>query len=49
MTYVRRIKRDTARIKLLKMNPGKLFFFFVTPSDIAYMLAIIKNGMAMWN
>ena len=49
MTYARRIKSDATWKKLLRMNPGKPFFFFVTPIDIAYMLSIIKNGMGMWN
>ncbi len=34
---------------MLKKNPEKPFLCFVTPSDIAYVLVLIKNGMAMWD
>ena len=49
LNYVRRIKSDLNWSKLLKKNPEKPFLLFVTPSDIAYVLALIKNGMAMWD
>ena len=48
LNYVRRIKSDSDWRKLLRKNPEKPFLLFITPSDIAYMLALIKNGMAMW-
>ena len=48
-TYVRRMKPDTRWKKLLTMNPGRPFICFFTPSDIAYVLAIIKNGQDMWD
>jgi hypothetical protein len=35
--------------KILKMNPGCPFICHFTPSDIAYVLAIIKNGHEMWD
>lgn len=49
LNYVRRIKSDKDWRKILKKNPEKPFLFFVTPSDIAYVLALIKNGMGMWD
>ncbi len=30
-------------------NPGSPFFCIVTPSDIAHVLAIIKNGNELWD
>jgi hypothetical protein len=48
-TYVWRIKPDAKWKKKLTDNPGHLFFCVVTPSDIAYVLAIIKNGKDVWD
>jgi hypothetical protein len=48
-TYVRRMKPNTRWKKLMTMNPGCPFICFFTPSDIAYVLAIIKNGQEMWD
>jgi len=31
------------------MTPGYCFFQFVTPSDIAYVISVIKNGKEMWD
>jgi hypothetical protein len=47
-TYVQRIKLDVKCKKLLTKNPGALFFCKITPSDISYVLAIIKNGKDLW-
>ena len=49
LNYVRRIKSDLDWRKLLKKNPEKPFLLFVTPSDIAFVLSLIKNGMDMWD
>ena len=49
LNYVRRMKSDLNWSKLLKKNREKPFLLFVTPRDIAYVLALIKNGMAMWD
>ena len=49
LNYVRRIKSDSDWRKLLKKNPEKPFLLFVTPSDIAFVLSLIKNGMDMWD
>ena len=43
-TYIRRIKPGVKWTTLMTNNSGSLFFCMVTPSDIAYVLAIIKNG-----
>ncbi len=43
-TYVRRIKPDVKWKKLMTNNLRSPFFCMVTPSNIAYKLAIIKNG-----
>ena len=49
LNYVRRVKSDMEWKKLLKRNPEKPFLMFVTPSDIAFILSLIKNGMKMWD
>jgi hypothetical protein len=33
----------------MKINANKVFFQLVTPSDIDYVISLIKNGMAVWN
>ena len=33
----------------MKMNAGNPFICHFTPSDIAYVLAVIKNGQDMWD
>ena len=48
-TYVRRIKPDSRWKKLLMNNPGSPWICCITPSNIAYVLAIIKNGKEMWD
>ena len=49
MTYARRVRSDKEWTKLLKKNPEKPFLCFVTPSDIAFVLVLIMNGMGMWD
>ncbi len=49
LNYVQRMKSDLYWRKLLKKNPEKSFLLFVTPSDIAFILSLIKNGRGMWN
>ena len=48
-TYVRRMKPNTRWKKLLTNDPGRPFICCITPIDIAYVLAIIKNGLEMWD
>jgi len=45
--YVQRLYSDNFIMKALKMTPGYCFFQFVTPSDIAYVISVIKNGKEM--
>ncbi len=47
-TYVRRIKPNVKWKKLMTNNTGSPFFCMVTPSNIVYVLAIIKNGKELW-
>ncbi len=47
--FAGRIKPDTRWKKILKMNAGNPFICHFTPSNIAYVLAIIKNGQEMWD
>ncbi len=48
-TYILRIKPDTRWKNILKNSPGCPFICAITPSDIACVLAIIKNGKEMWD
>jgi hypothetical protein len=36
-------------MKTLKNFPGASFFQIITPSDIAYVILLIKNGQEMWD
>ena len=47
LNYVRRIKSDSDWKKLFKNNPENPFLLFVTPIDITFILALIKNGLVM--
>ena len=47
--YVRRIHPDTHWKRTMKINVNKVFFQLVTPSDIAFVISLIKNGMPVWN
>ena len=49
MTYARRVRSDKEWTKLLKNNPEKPFLCFITPSDIAFVLVLMMNGMGMWD
>ncbi len=46
---VRRIKPDVKWETLLMKNPGGPFFCKITPSNIACVLSVIKNGKDMWD
>jgi len=47
--YVRKTHSDCEIKRELKNNEGMTFVDMITPSDIAYVLAIIKNGQEMWD
>jgi hypothetical protein len=48
-TYVRWITPDATWNKRMIKEPNRPFFCYVTPSDIAYILFLIKNGKDMWD
>ena len=33
----------------MKKNANKVFFQPITPSDIAFVISLLKNGMPVWN
>lgn len=35
--------------KLLKININMSFLDLISPSDIAYVIAVIENGIAVWH
>jgi len=47
--YVRRIHPDTHWKRAMKNNPNRIFFQLITPSDIAFVISLLKNGMPVWN
>ena len=47
--YVRRIHPDTHWKKAMKMNPYVIWFQLITPSNIAFVISLLKNGMLVWN
>ena len=46
--YVQRIHPHTHWKRAMKMNPNKLRFQLITPSDIAFVISLMKNGMPVW-
>ena len=46
--YVRRIYPDTHWKRAMKMNPNVVWFQLITPSDIAFVISLMKNGMPVW-
>ena len=46
--YVRRIHPDTHWKRAMKMNPNTVWFQLITPSDIAFVISLMKNGMPVW-
>jgi hypothetical protein len=47
--YVRRIHPDMHWKRTMKKNANKFFFQLITPSDIAFVISLLKNGMPVWN
>jgi hypothetical protein len=33
----------------MEQNPNKVFFQMVTPSNIAYVISLAKNGKSLWD
>ena len=48
-TYVRRMVPDVKWRKKMKQHPEHPVFSFITPSDIAYVIALITNGRDVWD
>ncbi len=47
--HVRWISPDATWNKRMTKEPNRPFFCYVTPSDIAYILSLIKNRKDMWD
>ena len=47
--YVRKVHSDSFIRFAMKSNPGDGFLNIIGPNDIAYVLAVFKNGQQMWN
>jgi hypothetical protein len=47
--YVRKVYPDTDIKKDLKNNEGLLFIDRITPSDLALVISILKNGCNVWD
>ena len=47
--YLRRIHPDTHWKRTMKKNANQVFFQLITPSDIAFVILLLKNGMPVWN
>jgi hypothetical protein len=46
--YVRKVFPDSKIAQQLRSSPGSSFLDMITPSDIAYVLTIVKNGKNGW-
>ena len=46
--YVRRNYPDTHWKRAMKMNLNVIWFQLITPSDIAFVISLVKNGMPVW-
>jgi hypothetical protein len=46
--YVRRIHTDNHWKRTMKTKTNIVFFQLITPSDIAYIISVIKNGRPVW-
>jgi hypothetical protein len=46
---VRRVHSDEFICKALKVQPKTSYVDFIGPSDIAYVIAIVKNSGEMWD
>ncbi len=47
--YMRRVHSDQFICMALKVNPKASYADIIGPSDIAYVIAIIKNSGEMWD
>ncbi len=47
--YVWKVHSDEHIRKVLRCSAGKIFLNIVGPSDIAYIVLVIKNSKGMWD
>jgi hypothetical protein len=47
--YVQRFYSDVHLQKCMKKYVSRVFLELISPSDIAYVLALIKNGKGVWD
>jgi hypothetical protein len=47
--YVRKVHTDKYIRSSMRTMPGHMFLEFIGPSNIAYLLAVFKNGQEVWN
>ena len=46
--YVRKLHADRYIKKTLAANPGRSYLQVIGPSDIAYVIAVLKNSISVW-
>jgi hypothetical protein len=47
--YVQKVCSDTLIMRVLHCMTGCPFLDFIRPGDIAYMIALVKNGRDVWD
>ena len=47
--YVRKVCPDSIITKGLHAMPGYTFLDLIRPSDVAYVISLLKNGRGMWD
>jgi hypothetical protein len=47
--YVRKVCPDSMITKSLRAMPGYTFLDLIRPSDVAYVISLLKNGRGMWD
>jgi hypothetical protein len=47
--YVRKVHPDSIIMQDLSENVGVSFIDMITPSDIAYVICLVKNDKDMWD
>ena len=46
--YVRKLHSDTHIASMLKKNKTMSFLDIIGPSNIEYVIAVVKNGISVW-
>jgi hypothetical protein len=47
--YVRKVCPDSLITKGIRAMPGYTFLDLIRPSDVAYVISLLKNGRGMWD